>query len=337
MPEPLFNVEVTRGGRVESQHGVHAVVTDADGRIVAAWGDPDRLTFPRSANKPLQALPLIETGAADRFQLSPREIAFSCASHMGEPFHVAAAAAWLTRIGLSGDALECGAHFPYDEAHAHQMIRDGIKPSGLHNNCSGKHSGMLSHAVQCGDDPKGYIQFDHPVQQRVARAVKEICGIDGDPGYGIDGCGIPTFAIPLQSLARGMARLADPSRLSADRAAAARRIVAAMAAFPEMVSGTGEFVTCAMQIAGEKAVVKSGAEGVFTGSLRAQGFGFALKVEDGAGRAAEVAAAALLTRFAGLDEAEQAKLDAFLVPKIRNRAGLIVGDMQAAFTDTAQF
>ncbi len=337
MPEPLLSVEITRGERVESQHAVHAIVTDADGRTIAAWGDPDRPTFPRSANKPLQALPLIETGAADRFQVSPREIAFSCASHIGEPFHVAAAAAWLTRIGLSGDALECGAHFPYDEAHAHQMIREGITPSGLHNNCSGKHSGMLCHAVQCGDDPKGYIRFDHPVQQRVARAVNQICGIEGDPGYGIDGCGIPTFAIPLRKLAMGMARLSDTSRLSADRAAAASRIVAAMAAFPEMVSGTGEFVTCAMQIAGEKAVVKSGAEGVFTGSLRAQGFGFALKVEDGAGRAAEVAAAALLTRFAGLDEAEQTKLDAFCAPKIRNRAGLVVGDMQAAFTRTARF
>lgn len=337
MPSPLFDIEISRGDLVESRHQISAVVVDAQGGIVAAWGDPDRLTYPRSANKPLQALPLIETGAADRFTLTDRQIAFACASHRGEIFHVEAARDWLAQIGLDVGALECGAHMPSDETHANQMIRAGEAPTALHNNCSGKHSGMLTHAVHCGEDPKGYIKIDHPTQRRITRAVMEICGVSCEPPHGVDGCGIPTFAIPLRNLALGMARLADPSGLAADRAQAAARIVAGMAAAPEMVSGTNEFVTRAMQIAGAKAVVKSGAEGVFTGALRLKGLGFALKAEDGAGRAADLAAAALLKRFADLDDAEVTEMDAFLEPKIFNRAGLEVGRMRPRFDDTARF
>jgi len=334
--QPL-EVSVSRGGVVESRHSVTAVLVDARGAVVAAWGDPERLTFPRSANKPLQALPLIESGAADRFSLSPREISFSCASHRGAVIHVDAAAAMLARIGLDVGALECGAHMPIDDAHATRMIRAGEAPTALHNNCSGKHSGMLTHAVHCGDDPKGYIRPDHPVQRRVTRAVMEICGVIGEPPHGVDGCGIPTFVIPLRNLAIGMARLVDRGGLAADRAAAAARIVAGMASAPEMVAGEGEFVTEAMRVAGDMAVVKSGAEGVFTGALRQKGLGFALKAEDGAGRAAEVAAAEFLKRFADLTDAQATALDAFVSPKIRNRAGLVVGDIKSTLTETPSF
>ncbi len=337
MRNPLFEIEITRGDLVESRHAVSAVVVDATGAIVAAWGDPERLTFPRSANKPLQALPLVETGAADRFGLTDRQIAFACASHRGELFHVEAARDWLSQIGLDLTALECGSHMPSDEAHANQMIRAGERPTALHNNCSGKHSGMLTHAVHCGEDPKGYVGIDHPTQRRITRAVLEICGVTGTPAHGVDGCGIPTFAIPLRNLALGMARLADRGGLTAERATAAARIVAGMAAAPEMVAGTTEFVTRAMQIAGDKAVVKSGAEGVFTGALRLKGLGFALKAEDGAGRAAELAAAALLKRFADLEDAQVAALDGFLAPKIFNRAGLEVGRMRPHFQEAARF
>jgi L-asparaginase II len=337
LQNPLFDIEITRGALVESRHQVSAIVVDAEGAIVAAWGDPERLTYPRSANKPLQALPLVETGAADRFNLTNRQIAFACASHQGEVFHVEAARDWLDQIGLDVAALECGAHMPPDEAHANQMIRAGEAPTALHNNCSGKHSGMLTHAVHCGEDPKGYIGIDHPTQRRITRAVMEICGVTGTPEQGVDGCGIPTFAIPLRNLALGMARLVDTGGLPAGRANAAARIVEGMAAAPEMVAGTTEFVTRAMQIAGEKAVVKSGAEGVFTGALRKKGLGFALKAEDGAGRAAELAAAALLKRFADLDDAQVAALENFLAPKIFNRAGLEVGRMRPHFQESARF
>ncbi|MFY7961551.1 MAG: asparaginase [Elsteraceae bacterium] len=337
MRNPLFDIEITRGPLVESRHQVSAVVVDAQGAILAAWGDPERLTYPRSANKPLQALPLIETGAADRFNLTDRQIAFACASHRGEVFHVEAARDWLAQIGLDVTALECGAHMPSDEAHANQMIRAGEIPTALHNNCSGKHSGMLTHAVHCGDAPKGYVGIDHPTQRRVTRAVMEMCDVSGAPPHGVDGCGIPTFAIPLRNLALGMARLVDTGGLPTDRAKAAARVVAGMAAAPEMVSGTNEFVTRAMEIAGEKAVVKTGAEGVFTGALRRKGLGFALKAEDGAGRAAELAAAALLKRFADLDDAQITALDRFLEPRIFNRAGLEVGRMRPHFQETASF
>jgi L-asparaginase II len=327
---PALTIEVMRGGIVESRHVAHVAVVDADGRVVEAWGYIDRPTFPRSANKPMQALPLVETGAADRFDLPPRLIAFACASHRGERFHSSAAAEWLGLIGLGAAALECGAHAPYDDATAADMIRRGEAPTALHNNCSGKHSGMLCHAVHMGEDPRGYVGHDHPTQRRVTDALRALYGLDpARAARGVDGCGIPTYAIPLRALALGAAKLADPGRAGRERATALRRIADAMAAHPEMVAGTGEFVTEAMRVAGAKAVIKSGAEGVFTGALRAHGFGFALKVEDGAGRAAELAAARTMDRFGAFDRAAQKALAPFLSPELRNRAGTTVGLLRA--------
>lgn len=325
-------VAVTRGPLIESLHRGAAVVIDASGTVVGAWGDAEQPVYARSACKPLQAMPLVETGAAQRFGLSDAEIALACASHRGEPVHTETVTAWLARVGLSVDDLECGTHLPSHEPTAHAMIRAGVEPTAVHNNCSGKHSGFLTTAVHMGEPTRGYIAYDHPVQRRVAQTMSELTGFDYTTApWGHDGCGIPTIGAPLRALALGMARLADPSRLGPVRAAAAQRVVAAMAAAPVMVSGTGTFTSRTMEVAGHRCVVKPGAEGVFAGAFLDRGLGIAIKVDDGTSRGAELAMGALLAALGAFDAAVAAALAGFLEPEIQNRAGLVVGGLKPVF------
>jgi L-asparaginase II len=324
-------VQVTRGAAVESRHRAWYAVVDAGGRTVASAGDIDIAVYARSAFKPLQALPVVETGTVDRFALTAAELALACASHGGEPVHVSTASGVLARAGLSVADLECGAHLPTHLPSQHALIRAGEAPSALHNNCSGKHAAMLATAVHQGEPTRGYIKPDHPVQRRVLRALEEMCGVDlAAAPRGIDGCGLPQIAIPIQALARGMARLGAPDALPPQRAAACRRIAAAMIAHPLMIAGTGRFCTQVMEIAAGKAVMKTGAEGMYMAAIPAKGLGIALKVEDGAARAAEIVMAALLARHADLDDAQRAKLDALLHPAVTNVAGLRVGEIAPA-------
>ncbi|MBV8653624.1 MAG: asparaginase [Alphaproteobacteria bacterium] len=322
-------VEVLRGDLVESRHRGAVAVVDAAGKVVMSWGDIERPVFARSAIKPLQALPLVESGAADRYGARARELALACASHHGEVSHTEAVAAWLGRAGLAADDLECGAHLPNDTPSAHALLRAGNKPSALHNNCSGKHTGFLTTARHLGEATRGYIAADHPVQRRVTQALQEMCGVDlARAPHGTDGCGIPVLGIPLAAMARGMARMADPKGLPAERTEAARRLLDAMREFPVMVDGTGGFPTVLMQVAGTKLRLKPGAEGVFCGALPGLGYGVALKIEDGAGRAAEVAMGGVLERLGLFSDDERAKLDLLLRPVIKNIAGRAVGAMR---------
>lgn len=324
-------VEVTRGGMVESRHRAAVAVVDADGAVVRSWGDIERPVYGRSAIKPLQAIPLIETGAADRFALSPAELALACASHNGEPRHVDAVGAWLSRIGLTADDLECGSHLPMEEAAMRALLRSGAPLTALYNNCSGKHAGFLSTAHHLGEPTRGYIRFEHPVQQRILGVLEQMCGLDlGNAPRGVDGCGIPVIGVPLGNLALGMARLADPDDLPPARAAAARRVVAAMTAEPFMVAGTGRFCTVLMEALGAKAAVKTGAEGVYCAALPTLGLGVALKVDDGAGRAAEVAMGEILVHLGVIDQDEGARLVDKLQPPLLNRAGLETGRVRPA-------
>jgi len=324
-------VEVTRGGMVESRHRAAVAVVDAAGTVARSWGDIERPVYGRSAIKPLQALPLIESGAADRFGVSAAEIALACASHSGEPRHVATVAAWLARIGLSADDLECGSHLPLADAAMRDFVRSGAPLTALYNNCSGKHTGFLATAVHLGEPTKGYIRPEHPVQQRILGVLEQVCGLDlGAAPRGVDGCGIPVIGIPLGNIALGMARLADPADLPAARAAAARRVVAAMAAEPFMVGGTARFGTTMMQALGGKTVLKTGAEGVYCAALPEQGLGVAIKVDDGAGRAAEVAMGAVLVHLGVIDEDQRRQLADTLTPPIPNRAGLETGRIRPA-------
>ncbi len=320
-PSPLL-VEVVRGGLVESRHRGQVVVADAAGKIVRGLGNADRLVYPRSALKPIQALTLIETGAADGFGLGAEELALACASHRGEPMHVERVAAWLGRIGLAEADLECGVHPPRHDPAYRALLRAGGAPSQLHNNCSGKHAGFLTTARWLREPTQGYIAPDHPVQRRVAQTIGEMAGLDlSRAPRGRDGCGIPVFALPLCALATAMARLVDPSGLSEQRSAAAKRLLAAMAAAPLLVDGTGGMTTAVMMIAGASVRLKPGAEGVFCAALPALGLGVALKIDDGGARAAELAMAVVLDELGCFTPEQRLSLEQFLAPRLKTVAG----------------
>ena len=321
-------IEVTRGPVVESRHEGIAAVVKADGSVVASWGDIDAVILPRSANKPIQAMAFVESGAVEKFGLGNEHVALSCASHNGETRHVETVRAWLKKIGLGESDLECGAHAPRLQASIEAMARDNAVPGQAFNNCSGKHSGFLSTAVTYGEPTKGYIKYDHPVQRRLRAVMTDLCGANADDfQHGTDGCGIPTLATPLKSLARAMASMADPSRLSSKHADAATRIRAAMNAEPFMVAGTGRFCTRVNGALPGVVQVKTGAEAVFCGMLPTLGLGIALKMWDGAGRASEVAMATLLAHLGVLPAERREEL---LHPPVKNVVGLLVGELRPA-------
>jgi L-asparaginase II len=330
MSNPVV-VEALRGGRVESAHHGAGAVVDADGKVVMAFGDVERPVFPRSAVKALQALPLVESGAVDRLGLSPAEIALACASHSGEDEHVAMARAMLAKAGRDPNALECGAHWPLGGAAARALARLGATPNPLHNNCSGKHAGFICFACAQAIEPKGYVAGDHPVQREVTAALADVTlATLNAERRGIDGCSIPTYAIPLRALAHGFARFATGHNLKPLRAGAARRIRAAVAAYPEIVAGAGRFDTEIMTILGTRVFSKTGAEGAFTAALPELGLGLAVKADDGAARAAQVMIAALVQRFGGFDDGLRARLQPFVRPRLANWNGVEVGVLQPA-------
>jgi L-asparaginase II len=324
-------VEVVRGSIVESRHRGSAAIVDITGTVAKSWGDHTAPVYPRSAIKPLQAIPLIESGAADAFGLGDSEIALACASHGGEPRHTETVAAWLARIGLSGEDLECGAHWPTHDETARAMTKAGETPVAIHNNCSGKHTGFLTTAVHKGEATNGYIRFEHPVQQRILGVLEAMCGIDlTNAPRGIDGCSIPTIAIPLRNLAYGMARFGAPDDLPEPRADACRRIAGAVAAEPFMVAGTGRYCTEIMMVTGRAVLLKTGAEGVFCAAIPEYGLGVALKCDDGATRAAEIMMSAVLRHIGVLTEEMEAKLARRITMPLQNRNGIHVGDVRAA-------
>jgi L-asparaginase II len=330
MANPVV-VEVTRGALVESAHRGAGAVVDADGRVVMAFGDTDRAVYPRSAIKALQALPLVESGAADRLGLSDKEIALACASHSGGEDHVATARAMLAKAGRDERALECGAHWPLGEDEARALARSGRTPTAVHNNCSGKHAGFVCLSCAMGVDPKGYVAPDHPVQREVAASIEAMTGARlSEDMRGVDGCAIPTYAVPLLALARGFARLGTGPGLSPERGKAAARIRAAVAAHPVTVAGRGRFDTDVMSLLGAHVFIKSGAEGVACAALPQAGLGLAVKVDDGAGRAAQVMLAALIRRFGDLDDERTARLARFVSPQLLNWNGAEVGLLRPA-------
>ena len=332
MNQPVL-AEVTRGGRVESRHRGSVVVADAKGKVALALGETGAAVFPRSAVKALQALPLVESGAADRAGLDAAELALACASHSGEPVHAAAAASMLAKVRRDVGALECGAHWPLGEASARQLAREGKTPSALHNNCSGKHAGFVCLACGLGEDPKGYINADHRVQREVRRMLEEMTGVAIDPAQaGIDGCSIPTYALPLDKLAGAFAKLGTGEGLSKTRAQAAERLRKACARHPQMVAGTGRFDTVAMSALGERAFVKTGAEGVHCASFPELGLGVAIKCEDGAGRAADAIMAGVILRFLKLSDTERTPIEALARKQLVNWNGITVGEARVAQT-----
>ena len=323
--------DVSRGGSVESAHRGALAVFDADGACVLALGDIDRPVFPRSAVKGIQALALMESGAADRFDLTQGEIALACSSHSGEPAHAETAAHMLKKAGRTLACLECGTHWPMNEAAAHALARSGREPSALHNNCSGKHAGFVCAAVAMAEDPQGYVGADHPLQREVTAALETVFELDlsGAP-RGIDGCAIPTFAMPLKAMATGFARFGAGVGFQPARGKAIRRIRQACAAEPFMVAGSGRFDTRIMTALRERAFTKTGAEGVYCAALPELGLGIALKIDDGATRASEAAMASLIAKYLPLGAAESAVIAVAMDAPIHNRNGAIVGHVRPA-------
>ena len=329
MANPVL-VEVLRGGRVESAHRGSVAIVDADGALVLGLGNVERAVFPRSAVKALQALPLIESGAADKFKLSDAELALACASHGGEPLHAETALAMVAKAGRSLATFECGAHWPMSPHVARELAKTG-KPTALHNNCSGKHAGFICASCAMDEDPEGYVGANHPVQQEVRAAMEQMTGATLGPDFcGTDGCSIPTFGLPLRALALGFARFGTGTGLAPRRAAAAARLRHAVAQNPFMVAGTGRFDTDVMAVLKARAFIKLGAEGVYCASLPELGFGVALKCDDGAERAGEMMMAAVLARFLPLNDTETKALDARLHPRLINWNGIEVGQIRAA-------
>ena len=326
MANPVL-VEVLRGELVESRHGGALAVIDADGRAVLALGDVGAAVFPRSAVKPLQALPLVESGAAGRYGFGNEELALACASHGGEPAHVAVAGRMLARIGLDQMALECGAHWPSHQPSAHALARAGVGPMALHNNCSGKHAGFLCFACAAGIEPRGYVGARHPVQREVKAAIESLAGVGLDR-HGIDGCSIPSWAMPLSALAHAFARFGTGHGSAPERAKAAARLRAACAAEPYLVAGAGRFCSEIMRHFGARVLVKTGAEGVFCGALPEQGLGIALKCDDGATRAAEAMMATAVGRFLPLTDADRDFLARYQRPALHNWNGMEIGALR---------
>jgi L-asparaginase II len=290
-------VHVTRGDLIESIHRGAIAIADASGALTHVLGNVERPVYPRSSLKPIQALPLVESGAADAFGLSEEEIALACASHSGEPMHTTRVAAWLKRIGCSETDLACGPHPVRYEPVWRDMVCSGEQPTRIHNNCSGKHTGFLTLARHLGAPIAGYEGHDHPVQVAVARSLADLAGVDEAMPWGVDGCAAPNFALPLSGFARALAKLANPRGLTQTRADAARRIVKAMAAHPELVSGSGRACAVLMRAGKGRVAVKTGAEGVFAAIIPEAGLGIALKIDDGATRASETVIAALLEKL----------------------------------------
>ncbi len=300
MSSPPLTVEVTRGQEVESRHLVDAVVVDADG-VVESWGDADRQVMPRSASKPIQALPAVESGAAAGFELDQVELALACASHNGEEAQVDRVMAWLNRLDLSADDLECGKQPPIHQPSLVELIASGQRPGAQHNNCSGKHAGFLTVCRHLDLPTAGYITPDHPLQaDHVTRRMAEVCEVDlSGQVPGADGCGIPVWHIPMTNLAAGWARLLTLN--------SGMTLLEAMMAEPYFVAGTDRSSTELMGRTLRPAAIKGGAEGVYCGVVIDDGYGIALKVRDGAGRAADIAMEHILDRL-GVVEAQTDRL-----------------------------
>lgn len=315
-------VEVWRGDFLESLHCGHAVICGADGQIVEAWGDPHAVVLPRSSSKMLQALPLVESGAADARGLTPAHLALACASHNGAPIHVERVNNWLADLGCGDDDFRCGPQESRDDALRIQMIRDGQSPCRVHNNCSGKHAGFLTLNQHLGGDAE-YCQIDHPVQQACMDAFEDVTG-ENSPGFGIDGCSAPNHAATLHGIARAMAFFAAAEEDGDARQSAAARLRNAMVTYPELVAGEGRACTELMRACGGRVALKTGAEAFFIAIIPEMKLGVALKIMDGTTRGAEAAIAAILVRLGILDAAHPAARK-FMTPAIRNWDGLVTG------------
>jgi L-asparaginase II len=337
MSVPL--VEITRGLLTESRHRGDIAVVDGRGRLLARAGDPDVITYFRSAAKPIQALEVILSGAADRYGLDDRELAVICSSHYGEDAHRQAVQSILDKIGLDTSALRCGSPPSIKTEYALEAARRGLASGPLFSDCSGKHAGMLAVCRHLGYDILGYESPEHPLQRKLLKLVSQLCGIEEERiAIGIDGCSVPVFALPLKNMALGYARLARPETLAKEFYTAAERITRAMASHPQMISGTpgplpGTWGFCSELIRHGRSniIAKLGAEGVYCVGVKDRGLGLALKIEDGNTRAIHPVVLKILEDLKILDADQSEALDAFRHKKNYNDHGQVIGEYLTVF------
>ena len=330
MSNPIL-VNTRRGAVVENRHRGSLVVCDPRGRLIMSLGDSQALVFPRSSIKSLQAIPLVESGAAEHFDVSDIELALACSSHNAEPLHTQTVVDWLARIDLDVNSLECGAHAPLHAETTKTLIANGVTFDRTHNNCSGKHTGMLTSARFFDEQTQGYIDRDHPAQQRWINVVGEMADVDMRRlPWSYDGCGVPVIAMPLASIACAFARFAVPDDLPQNRADSIDRIAHSIVAHPFMVAGTDRLCTRLMEVSDGRVMVKGGADGVYTAALPERGLGIAIKIDDGLREAAEVALMAALQHLDALHADELDTLAERRCMPIVNTRGLVTGYREPA-------
>ena len=319
-------VEVHRKNEVESCHRGSAIVVRDTGETVFSIGNTDRNLYPRSALKLFQAVPLVESGAAEKYGLTDEEIALACASHNGEDRHASGVEKWLARLGLSPGDLENGPAFPMFDPAKFRMISSQSGPTRVHHNCSGKHAGMLTLSKYLHAGTRGYSDYDHPSQIAWMNTLSELVEMDvWELGWERDGCGLPALCMPMERLAHGCALFARPDRVGGRRGQAMSKIIQAIVSHPGMIAGTDRCDTAVLVATAGKIIVKTGAEAVYAGMVPGEGLGFALKIDDGASRGSEVALGALLKRMGALDEAVYQGLSRYFQPEIMNSQGILTG------------
>lgn len=328
MRDECLRIQITRGKSVESEHLVDVAVVNSGGDVLKSWGDVEKAIYPRSSVKSIQAIPFVESGAIEKYNLSNKHIALACASHNGEGVHTTAVKEWLSIMTLSESDLRCGCHAPLDEKTESELLLQNIPFSQLHNNCSGKHSGILSSVLMMNEEVRNYLNKDHPVQRKIKSTIEQMssCSIP-ENDWGVDGCGVPTYYTPLKALSLAMARIGTPASLNSERALSCRKINSAVVTGPYYVGGRNRFCTNTMIAAESKLLVKGGAEGVYVASYLNGDIGIALKVRDGGKRAAEIALAYVLSQYKN-EQSFALYLQNFLQTPLKNWVSTEIGGIR---------
>lgn len=325
-------INIERGNRIESRHEVEVAVVDSGGRLLYQVGNPHRKIYARSSMKPIQAIPVVETGAADHYGFCDEELSICTASHNGEPMHTARVWSILIRVGFDENMLQCGTHPPRWHDTLKELILNGKEVTPIYNNCSGKHAGMLATAQYLEEPVETYYLPDHPVQQRILRVVSNICEYPlDDIELGVDGCGVPVHRLPLERLAYGFASMSRPEKLSGKRKYAVRRVTDAMISAPEMVGGTNRFCTDFMNAGNGRFFGKAGAEGVYAIGDKENGIGIAVKVKDGNARALYPAVMEVLLQLDLLTEEQTTRLQDYHQPTLKNARKEVIGQVKPDF------
>lgn len=320
---PKLKINILRGSNIESQHEVSALVVDSKNQTQISWGSTDLKIYPRSSIKPIQALIVILSGAFEKFKISNQELALACGSHSGEKEHVQAVSDWLARLNLSELNLECGAHLPSNQNASSHLLNQNKLPSALHNNCSGKHTGMLASALALGVDTTGYVQTNHPIQKLIREIIEDFCSEKiTESDIAIDGCSIPTYFLNLKNLAFAMARVADPNNLPEKYRTPIQKIYNACVENPFYIAGTERYCTRMITALHKRALIKTGAEGVMFASIPEQKIGIVVKAHDGATRAAEMSMSWILKELGILD---QSTWESFSEVPIKNWNQILTG------------